>query len=109
MNDMIKAALAKCGSHAEIRRQTTVKRRVGVLSGSLVTNISTKSAGACARVYRNGVWGFASIGGAPDDGIGAILRSANENALLLDSRRPKNKGPLSCPAPARFEAPAPFR
>ena len=109
MNDKIKAALASCGSHAEIRRQTTVKRRVGVLSGSLVTNISTKSAGACARVYRNGVWGFASIGGAPDDGIGAILRSANENALLLDSRRPKNKGPLSCPAPAFYETPAPFK
>ena len=109
MSDIIKAALAGCGSHAEIRRQTNYKRRVSVLSGRLVGNLTAKSAGACARVYRNGVWGFASIGGSDESGIGDILRSAEENAALLDSRRPKNKGPLVCAAPVNFAAPRPFK
>ena len=109
MSDIIKAALAGCGSHAEIRRQTTYKRRVTVLSGSLVNNLSTKNAGACARVYKNGVWGFASIGNTDESAVPAILRSAEENAVLLDSRRPKNKGPLTCAAPVQFRAEGGFR
>ncbi len=109
MSDVIKAALAGCGSHAEIRRQTNYKRRVSVLSGRLVNNLSAKSAGACARVYRNGVWGFASVGSTRESELGGILRSAAENAVLLDSRRPKNKGPLVCAAPVEFRTEKPFR
>ena len=109
MSDMIKKALSGCPSHAEIRRQTYRTRRVAVLSGSLVTNISSKSSGACARVYKNGVWGFASVGDVSDARVEEILRSARENALLLDSRKPKNKGPLANPAPAVYRAPRPFQ
>ena len=109
MSDVIKDALAGCGDHAEIRRQTTYKRRVSVISGSLVNNLSSKSAGASARVYKNGVWGFASIGNTDESSVPAILRSARENAFLLDSRRPKNKGPLVCAAPVRYAAPQGFR
>ncbi len=107
MSDLIKAALSGCAQHAEIRRQTTRQRRAGVLSGRLVTNVSAKSSGASARVYRNGVWGFASIGETGDAAIGEILKSAKENALLLDSRRPKNKGPLAA-APTQYRTERPF-
>ena len=109
MSDTIKKALSGCASHAEIRRQIYRTRRVAVLSGSLVTNISSKAAGACARVYRNGVWGFASIGDLSDAHVEEILRSARENAVLLDSRKPKNKGPLTLSAPAVYRAERPFQ
>ena len=109
MSDLIKNALAGCASHAEIRRQTNRTRRVGVLSGSLVNNVSSKSTGASARVYQNGVWGFASFGGADENALPQILRSAKENALLLDSRKPKNKGPLQNAAPTLYRAARPFQ
>ena len=69
MSESIKTALAGCGSHAEIRRHTNYKRRVSVLSGRLVGNMTSKSAGASARVYRGGVWGLASIGSTDEGAI----------------------------------------
>ena len=92
MSDIIIRALEGCAQHAEIRRQISRSRRVGVLS-----------------VYKNGVWGFASIADSGEEHVAEILRSAKENALLLDSRRPKNKGQLTNAAPALYRAPRPFR
>ena len=109
MSDIIQNALAGCSSYAEIRRQITRTRRVGVIGGSLVNNTSTKQAGACARVYRDGVWGFAGVGGADESRIPDILRVAGENAVLLDSRRPKNKGPLPVYTPALYREARPFQ
>ena len=109
MNDMIIKALAACPQHAEVRRQISRAQRVGVLSGKLVTNTTVKNAGASARVYQNGVWGFASIGDTAEARVGDILRSAEENALLLDSRRPKNKGPLNNAVPTLYRAPRAFQ
>lgn len=80
--------------HAEIRQQTTRRRRVSILSGKLVNNSSTVSAGSCARAYKNGVWGFASGNETGEDAAKKLLDAARENAILLDSRCPKNKGAL---------------
>lgn len=94
MTENIKKLILNIPSHTELRKQVTTTRRVGVLGGKLINNISSRSTGAGARVYKNGVWGFSSIGNADENGIKEILKSAEENAALLDSRRPKNKGPL---------------
>lgn len=109
MSDTIINALNGCSQHAEIRSQISRTRRVGVLSGKLVNNVSAKTTGASARVYRNGVWGFASAGDVSPERIAEILASAKENALLLDARRPKNKGPLQCAAPTLYRAARPFQ
>ena len=108
MNDPIKNILSGTATHAEVRRQISRSRRVAVLSGKLVTNIYSKSAGASARVYQNGVWGFASVNDRSDASVKKILREAQENALLLDARRPKNRGPLNNAAPTLYRAPRPF-
>ncbi|MCH5198621.1 MAG: TldD/PmbA family protein [Oscillospiraceae bacterium] len=94
MNDSIKKLILNIPSHTEVRTQTITTRRVGVLGGKLINNISARSSGAGARVYKNGVWGFSSIGNTDEDSVREILRSAEENASLLDSRKPKNKGAL---------------
>ena len=109
MKDTISALLSGCAQHAEIRRQVIRNRRVGVIGGSLVNNTSTKTAGACARVYQNGVWGFASIGNADAQSLGEIMRAAKENAALLDSRRPKNRGPLTNAVPCEYRETRPFQ
>ena len=56
IRDLVSAA----ADHAEIRLQRGEAHRVSVLSGKLVGNVSSRSAGAMARVYNNGVWGVAS-------------------------------------------------
>lgn len=94
MSDYMKKAVAQCDSHAELRSQTSRTRRVSVVAGSLVGNMSSVSKGMGARVYKNGVWGFSSKSSTDEKSISEILRSAEENACLLDSRRPRNKGAL---------------
>ena len=92
-------------SHAEIRLQRSSTRRVSVVGGNLVGNVSAVTSGACARVYQNGVWGFASIGASDDAALRRIFDSAKENAMLLDSRRPKNKPALTGARPSQFREP----
>lgn len=90
-------------SHAELRIQTTHRRAVSVLSGDLVSNVSGTTAGASARVYNNGVWGFASESGINGESAERLLRSSRENAELLGSRKPKNLGPLDNAVPFIYE------
>jgi len=109
MYDSIRKLILTIPSHTEVRSQVINTRRVSVVGGKLVSNISAKSAGAGARVYKDGVWGFSSIGRADENGIKEILKAAEENALLLDSRRPKNKGALVNAAPCEYIEPRKFQ
>lgn len=108
MTDITK--LLSCASeHTEIRSQTAHYRKASVVSGNLVNNVSTKSSGSCARVYKNGVWGFASESGAFDDNAEKLYKSAKENALLLDSRKPKNRAPLVNAKKCEYTEKKPFK
>ncbi len=90
MEDFTVNLLKNISSHAEVRQQTARTRRVSVVGGNLVSNMSAVSKGVCARVYKNGVWGFASKSAADERAVKEVLQAANENAILLDSRKPKN-------------------
>ena len=103
----INELLGASGGHTELRLQTSAGRRVSVVGGNLVGNVSVSSSGASARVYKDGVWGFASVGEQNEAAIKRILRSATENAALLHSRKPKNKGPLTLAKPAFYTEPRP--
>ena len=89
-------------SHAEIRLQSMTNRRVSLVGGNLVGNVSANTSGACARVYKAGVWGFSSIGSQEPADLKRIFGAAAENAALLHSRRPKNKPELTLARPASF-------
>lgn len=94
MNDYMKKLISGADSHAEIRSQTSRTRRVSVVGGSLVGNMSSVSKGIGARVYKDGVWGFASQSRCDEESARQVLLSAAENAALLNSGCPRNKGPL---------------
>lgn len=95
MNDYMKKLISEVGEHAELRSQTSRTRRVSVVAGSLVGNMSSVSKGIGARVYKDGVWGFASQSLTDEKSARQVLASARENALLLNSGCPRGKGPLS--------------
>jgi TldD protein len=80
--------------HTELRAQVNTKRLVTLLGGNLVANSRSDDSGVSARVYKNGVYGFASASEYSDDSIKAVLDAAQENALFMDSRVGKNKPAL---------------
>lgn len=77
--------------HTELRAQMNTRRAVTLLGGNLVANSRSDESGVSARVYKNGVYGFASGAEYTDDSIKAVLDAALENALFMDSRVHKNK------------------
>ncbi|MDR1116776.1 MAG: TldD/PmbA family protein [Oscillospiraceae bacterium] len=79
---------------AELRAQRNTNRAVAILGGSLVTNTRSERSGVSSRVYKNGVYGFASAAEYTPERIGEIVKAATENAVFLDSRVKKSKPAL---------------
>ncbi len=105
----MKNLLNSIKDHAEIRTQTSRTRRVSIVSGSLVGNMSSVSKGMGARVYNDGVWGFASKSSTDESSAREILMSAKENAQLLASRKPAHKGALTNAQCVSFSESRPFQ
>lgn len=82
------------GAHSELRAQRSLARRVVVLGGNLVSNTRSDSQGVSARVYENGVYGFASAADLSFAAAQKALETASRNAAFLDSRAKPGKGPL---------------
>ena len=82
------------GAHSELRAQRSLSRRLTLLSGNLVRNTRTDSRGVSARVYKNGVYGFASTAELSGQAAKKALDTASENARFLDKRVTLNKGSL---------------
>lgn len=78
----------------ELRAQVNFSRAVGFLGGNMVMNERSENSGVCARVYKNGVYGFASDAQYTTEGIANVLQAAQENALFLDSRIQNAAKPL---------------
>lgn len=109
MNAYIKSLIGSTAAHAEIRAQQSRTRRVSVFAGSLVGNSSSVSKGIGARVYSNGVWGFASKSNLSQESASAVLESAKENARLLGSRKPKKSASLYTASPVEYIEPRKYK
>ena len=82
------------GASTELRAQRNLQRRVVIQGGNLVGNVRTDTAGVNARVYQNGLYGFASASELSDAAVKRVLQSATSNAAFLDSRVNLGKGAL---------------
>lgn len=91
LEDRISYFKALLHEHTELRAQVNTKRRVTLLNGNLVNNMRSNESGVSARVYKGGVYGFASSAEYTDEKIKAVLAAAEENAKFMDSRVKKNK------------------
>lgn len=94
LKDLISKYQGQLREHTELRAQVNTNRAVTLLGGNLVTNSRSDQSGVSARVYKNGVYGFASGADYNDDNIKAVLKAAEENALFMDARVNKGKKPL---------------
>ena len=109
MKDSISFLKGELTGHTELRAQCNSSRVVGMLGGNLVANQRVDQSGVSARVYQNGVYGFASSPENDEESIRRILKAAKENALFLDSRVKKAKPPLAVQPMGFVECDAAFR
>lgn len=95
---MLKDHLAPLASqlrgHVELRAQVSTSHAVAMLNGDLQSNARAQQGGVSARVYHNGVYGFASAVEYDEESVRRVLKAAEENALFLDARVKKNRPEL---------------
>lgn len=89
-----KSALFSEGVHTELRAQENRNRRISLIRGNLTGNQRTQTAGVCARVYRNGVYGFSSMAECSGQAAETVLLAATENAAFMDRHVGRGKGGL---------------
>lgn len=87
-----KKALFKDGVHMELRAQENRNRHIALVQGSLTSNSRSEVSGVCARVYKNGVYGFSSMAECSSLAAETVLKAATENAMFMDRHIQKNKG-----------------
>jgi TldD protein len=78
----------------ELRVQENRNRRVSLLNGDVQSNGAGSKGGVSARVYKDGVWGFASFPDRDDASIARAVESATLNARFLAGREKRDTGPL---------------
>lgn len=81
--------------YTELRIQENRSLRIEFVKGNLVENTRNAGSGVSARVCKNGSWGFASSPELNSENISTVIKTANENAIFLDSRQNKGKNFLS--------------
>lgn len=93
LEDLIasKKSLFTDGVHTELRAQENRYRSVALVQGNLLGNSRSETSGICARVCKNGVFGFSSMAEYSASAAEAVLKAATNNALFLNQRAPKNK------------------
>ena len=94
LNDLIKKHIGSISDYAEVRSQINTNNKISIISGNLVGNSRATSGGVCSRVYKNGVYGFSSMGEYSDESIKSVINAARDNAVFLDRKVNKNKAPL---------------
>lgn len=81
-------------AYTELRVQENRTVNITFVKGNNTLNSRSSTGGISARVYRNGSWGFASHPEVSEENVQTVIRAATDNALFLDSREQKEKGPL---------------
>src|SRR5438046_1623311 len=82
-------------SYLETRRHELRKRRILMVDGNLTLNSQTTEAGASARAYDAGYWGFASTNDTSPAGMERVTVQARQNAMAM--RRFGAKAALALP------------
>ena len=70
-------------AYTELRLQRNRSTQIALLNGDVVANTQTSDGGVSARVFKDGVWGFASRPQIDNDAVIATVDEATRNAALL--------------------------
>ena len=90
-----KKSLFETGMKIVLRGQENRVRRIVIKQGNLVVIERAESSGVCAKVYKNGVSGFASMAEYTPEAAEMVLKAATENAHYLYKYTENKKAALS--------------
>jgi TldD protein len=76
-------------AYTELRVQQNTSTHIALLNGDVIGNTCSTDAGVSARVFKEGVWGFASRPQLDDDAVVATVAEATRNAALLARHAPR--------------------
>jgi TldD protein len=93
--DYLKTFKSEFSEHTELRLQQNTNVALMLVNGNLMRNEKNTSGGISSRVYKNGVFGFASSPKTDEKTIKDIINKSKENAYLLDNLEKRNKIQLS--------------
>ena len=104
LEDVLRAqkSLFETGAQSVLRGQENRVRRVVIRNGALVENARSNERGVSAKVYKNGVNGFASIAEYSPAAAEKVIKAATENAGYL-SKHASGKKPAYPAVSARGE------
>jgi len=94
LQDFITAHKSTFSDHTELRAQVNTSQRVVLLAGNMAANAQSSEGGVSARVYRGGLWGFASGAEYSPDSVKNVVSAATENAVFMDNQVKKGDPPL---------------
>ncbi len=80
--------------YTELRAQENRGGGIALVNGDVMSNNKAANSGVSARVYKHGVWGFASHPEMTDAAVRQVVESATRNAQFLDARQQRNAAPL---------------
>ena len=80
LKDYLSPFAVGLAGHAELRAQQNTSRAVAMLNGDLISNARAQQGGVSARVYRNGVYGFASAVEYDEESVRRVLKAAEGDA-----------------------------
>ncbi len=95
-----KSELKAC---TELRAQVNSSQIVNILKGNLTSNQSNTLQGVSARIFKNGVYGFASASEYNRESVGKVLETALRNVDFLNTK--VKKDPISLPIVSRGNYP----
>ncbi|MBN2532354.1 MAG: TldD/PmbA family protein [Spirochaetales bacterium] len=86
--------IAEFPEYTELRMQENTSLNIAYVNGNLMANNRNVQSGISARVYKNGVWGFASHPDLTEQSAKSVVKAATDNARFLDSREKRGNPSL---------------
>ena len=90
-NEFQKKHIKQFNEYTELRMQENRLLDLSFTNGSLISSIKKSTSGISARVYKNGVWGFASSCGMGKSSMDYVVGTALRNAKFLSLRQKNEK------------------
>ena len=72
--------------YTELRVQENRNNRVNLTNGDVTGNISTKTSGVSARVFKDGNWGFSSSPNLDDESINNVVNASTDNVQFMNKK-----------------------
>ncbi|MBN1327486.1 MAG: TldD/PmbA family protein [Candidatus Cloacimonetes bacterium] len=88
--------------YSELRAQKNNRVNLGMINGSITSNVKNEISGISARVYHRGSWGFASDSDINLRTIKSVVQSADRNAHYL-AKRNQGKDVLLASRPVKVD------